>query len=358
MSSLLSELPPPPPGKKGWPWTEESKAPSASAPSVSIVVPSYNQAAYLEETIRSLLLQNYPDLEVVVIDGGSTDGSTAILNKYNRWLRFCVSEPDKGQSDAIQKGIQHCTGEWFNWINSDDLLAKDALTSLAPHLVASTDVVAGFCTIFESSSGAEMKTYRAVLHDTPEGSILDHKTCQPSTFFRREIITRLGGPPDSLHYAMDLAIWSRYISCYGQTRISLIDTPVSRFRIHGDSKTSLYESRFDGDERRIYRHIADQLGCSDSLLQEVCQEGLAASWQTRALDKDRYLTLLFIKYSLNPAFALFNKSDYKGARRGMLRYIKSEFARLDMKILGTLLICLLPGFVVEKIRGFRRKWTN
>src|SRR5689334_6100335 len=112
----LTGLPPPPPGRTDWPWTVETPQlpalrPDGSAwPRISIVTPSYNQGQFIEETIRSVLLQGYPDLEYIVIDGGSSDDSPAIIAKYAPWLTHWVSEPDRGQAHAINKGLVHATG--------------------------------------------------------------------------------------------------------------------------------------------------------------------------------------------------------------------------------------------------------
>ena len=133
----LNELPPPPPGKAGWPWTEESQQlpdtmPDGSPwPRVSTVTPSYNQGQFIEETIRSVLLQGYPSLEYIIIDGGSDDGTVAIIRKYERWLAYWVTEPDRGQSHAINKGFGRSSGAILNWINSDDYLLKGALQPVA-----------------------------------------------------------------------------------------------------------------------------------------------------------------------------------------------------------------------------------
>jgi glycosyltransferase involved in cell wall biosynthesis len=129
-SGLLAILPSPPLDKTGWPWTIETNpqvyVSSRTYPRISIVTPSYNQAQFIEETIRSILLQNYPNLEYIIIDGGSTDGTVEILKKYETWLTYWVSEPDRGQSHALNKGIERATGEWIGWQNSDDVYTEKA----------------------------------------------------------------------------------------------------------------------------------------------------------------------------------------------------------------------------------------
>src|SRR5262245_40106852 len=117
----LHDLPAPPPGRDGWPWTDrypplpESQLDGRPWPRVTIVTPSYNQGAFLEETIRSVLLQGYPNLEYAIVDGGSNDGSVEIIRKYADWLTFWVSEPDSGQSSAIERGFSQTTGEILGW---------------------------------------------------------------------------------------------------------------------------------------------------------------------------------------------------------------------------------------------------
>jgi glycosyltransferase involved in cell wall biosynthesis len=131
----LIELPPPPKGKSGWPWTVET--PPASRPGqhnsikISIVTPSLNQGQYIEETIRSVVLQGYPNLEYIIIDGGSSDQSVEIIKKYSSHLAFWTIEKDHGQSDATNKGLKRATGEIYGWINSDDCLARDTLWEVA-----------------------------------------------------------------------------------------------------------------------------------------------------------------------------------------------------------------------------------
>ena len=131
---IVTELPPPPPDKTGWPWTEESRQLPDTMPDgaswlrVSIVAPSYNQGQFIEETIRSVLLQGYPNLEYIVADGGSADKSAAVIRKYEPWLTHWVSEPDRGQSHAINKALARSTREALASLNSDDCLLPGAVS--------------------------------------------------------------------------------------------------------------------------------------------------------------------------------------------------------------------------------------
>ena len=135
----LLELPQTLDGKNGWPWTEETvpaelEQTSGSLPSISVVTPSYNQAAFLEETIRSVLLQGYPNLEYLVMDGGSSDGSVEIIKKYEKYLAYWTSQKDAGPSDAIRKGFEKATGSILAYLNSDDLYLPGTLHHLVNRL--------------------------------------------------------------------------------------------------------------------------------------------------------------------------------------------------------------------------------
>ena len=140
----LSELPPPPPGKActepgrsaGWPWTEESpQLPDTMPdgrpwPRLTVITLSYNQGHYIEETLRSVLLQGYPNLQFIAVDGGSTNETVPLIRRYEQWLASWTSERDSGQSEAINKGLRGATGQWVMWLNSDDLLLPGALTAI------------------------------------------------------------------------------------------------------------------------------------------------------------------------------------------------------------------------------------
>ncbi|MFA5058245.1 MAG: glycosyltransferase family 2 protein [Opitutaceae bacterium] len=137
LKGLIAALPPPPPGRRGWPWTEQTDpalfatAPAGGWPRISIVCPSFRQGRFIEETIRSVLLQNYPALEFIVMDGGSQDETAAMLQQYSPWLTHWESQPDRGQSHALNKGFARATGALHGWINSDDYYLPGAFAAIA-----------------------------------------------------------------------------------------------------------------------------------------------------------------------------------------------------------------------------------
>jgi len=249
----LAELPPAPAGKEGWPWTEEtaqtSKALSAQletavpdsspGPSFSIVTPSYNQGQFLEETIRSVLLQGCQSLEYIIIDGGSSDESVQIIKKYARWLTYWTSEKDRGQSHAINKGLRHCSGDIFNWINSDDFLLPGALHSVgktwstSPHAI-----IAGATTNFDADGTEDLHSPNAI---TLESFVNWRKARengwmwqQASTFLPRVEVSKVGGVREDLRFSMDHFLM---IDILHQCDVVYIPDVLAKFRLHDDSKT-------------------------------------------------------------------------------------------------------------------------
>jgi len=260
--SLLSALPDPPEGKKGWPWTDETDRKIfnglSSFPRISIVTPSYNQGMYIEQTIRSVLLQNYPDLEYIIIDGGSSDNTVEIIKKYEPWLKYWVSEKDHGQTNAINKGILKCDGEIFNWLNSDDYYSKGCFKYLAENFEdKNTDIVAGKYRFFFENENKE-KVIELKLRNTIEESIALVAMNQPSTFFRLPVLRLLGKLDENLNYLMDQDIWKKYLFKFGQDKIKIINNVLVSFRYHPDSKTSQFN--FINEYFGIFYSIAEKAG--------------------------------------------------------------------------------------------------
>ncbi len=283
----LSELPPPPAGRKGWPWTEAAPRlpytlPDGSPwPRLSIVTPSYNRQEFIEESLRSVLLQGYPDLEYVVIDGGSNDGTIEILDRYRPWLAACVSEPDRGWRDAVNKGFARCTGQIVTFFSSDDLYLPGAFGIVGrrwPELEGYGAVVGGFFHVDENSRRIESELIAPRL---PQPAPIDLSLVEPrqwrlhqvATFYLLDALDAVGRSlKDDLLYNADRELLYRICRRFPVDLIS--SRPLSAFRIHRDSlaggsqRRSAAELEYarmqlsyctgDGDERRrrkIARHF-------------------------------------------------------------------------------------------------------
>lgn len=242
----LKDLPPPPPGKRGWPWTKGSPPlpptmPNSDPwPKISIVTPSFNQGQFIEETIRSVLLQNYPNLEYIIIDGGSTDNSVEIIKKYEPWLKYWVSEPDRGQSHAMNKGFMLSNGEIMAWLCSDDLYKINTLMYAANILNnENSNWLAGSADIINADS----KTTSIInIKDISINSFfrwLIYCFPQPSVFWKRSIWEKTNYLDRNLHYTMDIDLWFQMYNIEPPITSSIV---FSCLRHHIKSKTSGAES--------------------------------------------------------------------------------------------------------------------
>ncbi|MEI6946654.1 glycosyltransferase family 2 protein [Paraflavisolibacter sp. H34] len=206
-------------------------------PKISIITPSFNQGDYMEQTILSVLNQGYPNLEYIIVDGGSKDHTVALIKKYESRISFWVSEPDKGQTDALNKGFKKATGDIVNWINSDDYYAGQCLFQVAdsfrdPKVQAVTTTVRNF-----EEGGAEWNEL------TPRCSgnaayIARAFNNQPGTFFRKEVWDRYFPMPPQLRYTMDQYLWFCY---WLENKVEGFKTETYttvNFRRHALSKTS------------------------------------------------------------------------------------------------------------------------
>lgn len=246
---MLSQLPPPPQGKIGWPWTEESETlppfqpDNKPWPRISIVTTSYNQGRFIEETIRSIILQNYPNLEYLIIDGGSTDDTLKIIEKYIKHITYWVSEPDNGQSQAINKGFMKCSGEYVNWICSDDLLCKNALTNTAQLLAAQKDILllgSGYriderSKLIDKIESSEINNFNKLV-DIRKFWREGNSIIQQSALYPVNSVREAGFLTESNYYTMDFELWGKLMIL----GISVVRTDISigMFRWYGGQKTS------------------------------------------------------------------------------------------------------------------------
>jgi hypothetical protein len=239
----LANLPAPPPGKTGWPWTEASprleneSAGLRDLPAVAIVTPSYQQAEFLEEAIRSVLLQGYPKLSYAIMDGGSTDGSLAIIEKYAQWLDAWVSEADGGQAQAIDNGFQRIPGEVLGWLNSDDVFAPGAVWRAVEEFGQHPEAVLVYGNADEiSRDGAQLgPATHARQADRQYLIQVANAVPQPSAYFQRRAYEAAGKLDHSLNWALDYDLWIR-LADLGP--IVYIPEILSQMRIYPQAKTS------------------------------------------------------------------------------------------------------------------------
>lgn len=241
----LTELPPPPPGKTGWPWTEESlQLPDTMPdgrpwPRVSIVTPSYNQGQFIEETLRSVLLQGYPDLEYIIMDGGSTDRSVEIIRKYEPWLSYVHIGPDGGQAAAIGEGFRHATGEILAWLNSDDRYRPGALARVACFFTTHPKVVFGNGDVnyIDTEGQFRQRIYAIRPNRFLTANLGVHGWPQQGCFWRHWAYKRVGGIDGSLRFCMDRDLFIRLTGVGPGRRIP--GPPLADFRIHDQAKSSM-----------------------------------------------------------------------------------------------------------------------
>ncbi|WP_322486802.1 glycosyltransferase family 2 protein [Chloroflexus sp.] len=266
MMPTIIDLPPPPPGRQGWPWTVATP-PAAPVmannqpwPRITIVTPSYQQAPYLEEAIRSVLLQGYPNLEYIVMDGGSRDGSVAIIQRYVPWLSYWQSQPDGGQSAALADGFARATGEILAWINSDDRLQPGALQRVGqffanrPWLAfANGDVY-----FIDADSRVTARIFALPPNATFTALLGVHRWPQQGCFWRRSVYEQVGGVDRSLRFCMDRDLFIR-LSAAGPSR-RIPGPPLGDFRLHEEAKTATLHTVWQHEHALLRRRYRRPLG--------------------------------------------------------------------------------------------------
>ncbi len=229
-----------------------------SLPVISIVTPSYNQGRFIEETITSILNQQYPRLQYIVMDGGSTDNSVEIIKKYAHRLDYWESKNDRGQSHAINKGLERCTGDIFNWINSDDLLLPGALWALAEAWRRKPgSIIAGHTEVFEESGTLEVVKARGqtLKNFVRFWEAENFGWAQQGTFLPVKDAQALKGVREDLVYCMDYDIMVKLLMRGGS--VIYVDRALSRFRCHPMSKTVGSKKDFRLERVAALRAIKD-----------------------------------------------------------------------------------------------------
>ncbi|NEO80976.1 glycosyltransferase family 2 protein [Moorena sp. SIO4G3] len=270
---------------------EQEDPPLAELPSISIVVPNYNSGSTICATLQSLIEQNYPKLEIIVIDGGSTDNSVEVIKQFEPYITWWISEKDSGQSNAINKGFAKCNGDIVNWLCSDDLLAPDALHTVGKYFAESPDI-----DVLVGRSQIEYRTdnlgqplkganfwmtlfgrvlplglgSRPMILDAKKQIYIKAPTLkqidlisvaspihQPSCFYRRKLLERPQPLDESYEYTMDIELFNYFYSRGVRWRV--IEEVLSIAPVSGDNKTSIAGVKATYELEQIYKTYTKEL---------------------------------------------------------------------------------------------------
>lgn len=311
----LPDLPPPPPGKTGWPWTEQTEplpeqmSDGSEWPRISIVTPSYNQGQFIEETIRSVLLQGYPHLEYIIIDGGSTDKTVEIIKKYEQYLAHWVSESDRGQSHALNKGFCKATGDLVGWQNSDDYYYPEALLHTAKLFTRSErlDIIYGN-TFNVDEFGNIIRAY-PVTSFNMLNMIPYLNMCNQSMFFKKRVFEDGCFINETFKHAMDQEFLIR-LALRGY-RFHFEPQITGFYRIHQNSKGSNQYDIFSRECLDIYKSLYQNRELDFSIrkkslecIQEMCLDNYG-KFRLKLFRSNSKEVLLATKPDLRNAEILF-----------------------------------------------------
>lgn len=230
-------------------------------PRISLITPSYQQAAYLEECIGSVHAQGVP-VEHIVVDGGSTDGSAALIEKHAHRLAWWCSEKDGGQSDAINKGLSHTTGDIFSWLNSDDALLPQALERVRAAFAADPALLVFGGQVMHRDGQGERVFDR--LNGTDDLQLYcDPVINQPATYLRMDVVRGIGGVDPALRYVMDVELWWQVLFRHGTRHLRFEAVPLAMFRLHDESKTVTQHAGFLTEMAALLHGLCERTGNED-----------------------------------------------------------------------------------------------
>lgn len=300
-------------------------------PKISIVTPSFNQGEFIEQTIDSVLSQKYSNLEYIIIDGGSTDNTVEIIKKYSTHLTHWVSEPDRGQSDAINKGLKLSTGDVFNWLNSDDYYETNTLEVVGNQFLQKDCLVlCGKSRIFNESGTKHFSTgtdiYKGNLAKTIGWARID----QPETFIRKQLLDQIGYVNEQLDYVMDKELWMRILFHIDLKNIYTLDTILANFRLHPTSKSVAASSHFEQEMDLLCHSIACKLSLNTiaqgiEKVFELPNKKISSTLNTSNVD---LLNNALNYYLFKRFLELYTSNNYKSAKQ-LLEFIRVEPLDMD-----------------------------
>ncbi len=337
MIVTLKDWPLPPVNKTGFPWTTETppQYKTENWPKITIITPSFNQGQFIEQTIRSVLLQNYPNLEYIIIDGGSTDNTIDIIKKYSDFITYWVSEKDKGQSDAINKGLKMATGDVFNWLNSDDYYLPNTLLTIGQifHKNYNINVLCGHEKVLLPDGTLTLTTHPpTTIKDTLEETMAMATICQPPTFFRLSAFRQLGELSDKLHFCMDADVWLRYLTLFGLENVEKTTTIFNVFRVHSEAKSSSKKHIYYADRFNLLMALIDSSRFSNELPKRFLKD--------------------------NPIFTIYFSKKYplsKTDEKRLLALIAQQLLELYSQFMSWQSFFELYFYSLKQLKGHRNK---
>jgi glycosyltransferase involved in cell wall biosynthesis len=268
---------------------------SVSLPRISVITPSYNQVNYIEQTIQSVLGQNYPNLEYFIIDGGSTDGSVEIIKKYEKQLAWWVSEKDSGQANAINKGFSKCTGDIICWLNSDDLYMPNTFHTISKFFTERSEkkIVLGNCiSFYEHNPSRVLGTNMKKFAEHYALNLFDY-IFQPSTFWSRAALESTGPLNETVHYVFD---WEWYLRMQkGNVNFVYTDTVFSLYRFHDSHKSGTGGNKRRDEILEFYRKFNSPQEVKALEQHFWLQDKKDSPWFRFLLKTDRLKYRLFFK---------------------------------------------------------------
>ena len=324
-------------------------------PLITIITPSYNQGDYIEDTILSILNQDYPRLEYIIIDGGSTDQTVEIIKKYSDRISYWVSEKDRGQSHAINKGFERATGEIINWINSDDQLMPGTLHKLAAAFTADPELMMLHGRIEYFGETTPYYSVNLPAKDLTTRYVSHICMPQPATFYRRKLLLEQGLLDESLHFSMDTDLFVRAGLFY---KIRQTDEVFARFRLHAASKSvSAFNKNFLKDNAVIFSKTITSLNLQPQI-EDMKKLGLYTTpvslYQpvSKKFDGNKMI-FYFLQHRLSTLY-------FQGERKEFRRLFRYLFTHHTTQLAGTFKLwvyrfsLILPAGALHKLS----KWKN
>lgn len=328
-------------------------------PKISLITPSFNQGDYIEQTILSVISQDYPNLEYIIIDGGSTDSTINIIKKYEKHISYWISEPDNGQTHAINKGIAKATGDIFYWLNSDDYLELGSLHTIAKEFKENDiDVLCVKNRYFENDTGKTVAISQAKFYDSPEKTIIE-SGMGAAIFYNLDKVKSLGNINESLHYAMDFDLWYKYLFAYGTSKIKYSNAQtIVHFRLHEKSKSVSLKEKFAIDTNAIHYSISSQVNAPSFLLDfyrnKPKNTKYNMTWNFSKLDPG----LLLAYYANKISIEYYTTHNYTDCRKCLKFAFKNGYPANWHFIIRSLKVFLLPVIFLNSLRKMKNMFIK